>query len=467
MSTIDNVPAQNPHAVLAAASVVFLAIVAVLALPAIDEPWGVRLWFPAAYLACSVVLEGLIALFLALQVLAGAPTRALGWLAGGYAFTAIVAMAQFLTFPGILDEPLAAPTEGNTAVWLWILWHAGFPCFVLLAVGAKLKPAGLPRVSALPQRLINLFPMAVGIAAALAGAALLIGGPDFAPALAQGDDYSRLSHSFIGGALVALNIFALATLISRTRLRDIISLWLAVAMFAFMLDIVLSMAAMERYNAGWYIGRCVSIVSAAALMVALMIEHFHLHRDAEIRATFHEQEAMHDSLTGVFNRRYLMRQLTEELGRAQRYRYPISVLLLDLDHFKRINDQYGHAAGDECLRALAQVLGERVHRHGDFSARYGGEEFVVVLLETGLAGAVDVAEEIRRRIENLHGRGATPCPMTTSIGVATADSSAQTSPEALLAEADACLYRAKQQGRNRVVWPQKPADLHSVNVAPA
>lgn len=466
MSTIDNVPAQHHHVVLAMASAAALAVVALWTLPVIDEPWGVRPWFPTTYLACSFVLEGLIALFLALQVLAGSQTRGPAWLAGAYAYTAIVALALFLTFPDILDPPLLPQASADLPIWLWVAWHAGFPCFVLLAVGAQLKP-GRAGVRVLSERLFNLFPLLVGVILAVGTVALLLLAPFQLPSLTDGDNYSRLSRGFIGGALVTLDLFALVTLIARTRLREIICLWLAVAMFGFTLDIVLTMAAMERYNAGWYVGHCVSLAASAALIMALMIEHFNLQRAAEVRAAFHEQEALHDPLTGVFNRRHLVSELTEELGRGRRYRYPVSVLMLDLDHFKRINDTHGHAVGDDCLRALAKTLGERVYRHGDFSARYGGEEFVVVLPETGVDGAVEVAEELRRRIENLHDRGLAPCAMTASIGVATASSSEPNSPDDLLAAADACLYRAKQQGRNRVVWPQKSAELLGVNTARA
>jgi diguanylate cyclase (GGDEF)-like protein len=208
-----------------------------------------------------------------------------------------------------------------------------------------------------------------------------------------------------------------------------------------------------------------SLASSAAVMGALLIENFRLHRDAEIRAAFHEQEAMHDPLTGLFNRRYLTEKLPEELGRARRYRYPVSLLMVDADHFKSINDKGGHGVGDECLRALAHALARRVHRFGDYSARYGGEEFVVVLPECDLAGAVEVAEEIRGRIENLHGQGAAPTRLTVSIGVATASPGAGTPAEELLAAADRCLYRAKRMGRNRVAWPEGQSatpNLHAV-----
>ncbi|MFZ2852902.1 MAG: sensor domain-containing diguanylate cyclase [Rhodocyclaceae bacterium] len=469
MRTIDSVPMRGTHAWWAAAGAALLLGITLRYLPIVDQPWGFSRWFPAMYFGGIFLLDALIALFLGLQVLAGEPTRALAWLSGGYAFAAVVSITQFLTFPGLLAQPLGADAADQIAVSLWIFWHAGFPCFVLMSAVANAKTSGRPAPHASSQRLINLFPVLLGIAAALSGAALLLYSPDLQPAFVEGDDYSRFSHSFVSGVLLALNVFALLAVIYLTRLHNLIGVWLALAMFAFTLDVVLSTAALARYNAGWYVARILSLASAAALIVALLIESYNLYRDAEIRAAFHEQEAMHDPLTGLYNRRYLLAHLGEELGRARRYRHPVSLLLLDVDHFKRINDRHGHAAGDQCLRALARVLGERVHRQGDITARYGGEEFVVVLPETGVDGAVDAAEDVRRRIEALHANGTLPWPLTASIGVATADSSApaSASPEALLAEADGNLYRAKEQGRNRVVWPRRTGEPPAWHATPA
>ncbi|MDD5247580.1 MAG: sensor domain-containing diguanylate cyclase [Rhodocyclaceae bacterium] len=450
--------ARHRHLAWAGGSGVVLASVAALTVPVMSEPWTVRPWFEAMYLAGVVLLDGEIALFLALHVVAGvsASTRALAWLGGAYAFAAVASMAVFFTFPGLVERPLTpTPSEELAARWLWVLWHAGFPCFVLLALEARAKAEGRPRTNAAAERFADLFPLALGLALAAAAATAILHYADALPmVMGDGDGY-QLAGSFMAGAVVALNVLTLLAVVYMTRLRELLYLWLALAMLAFTLDVLLSLAGSARYTAGWYVGHGLSLASAAAVMTALLIENFRLHRDAEIRAAFHEQEAMHDPLTGLFNRRYLMDKLSEELGRGRRYRYPVSVLMVDAVHFKRINDQNGHGVGDECLRALARTLGGRVHRFGDYAVRYGGEEFVVVLPECGLEGAADVAEEIRQRVEALHGRGAAPRPLTVSIGVATARSSAAQSVEALLAAADECLYRAKQQGRNRVVSPQE------------
>ncbi len=161
-----------------------------------------------------------------------------------------------------------------------------------------------------------------------------------------------------------------------------------------------------------------------------------------------------DSLTGIGNRRALDAALIEEWGRATRTAKPVALLMLDVDLFKPFNDQYGHPAGDLCLRALANALTVTLRRPGDLTARFGGEEFAAILPETDLAGAMDTAERLRAEIFAL-GVPHRVSPfgvVTVSIGVAVAlPARPGQRPEALLAAADSALYRAKQAGRNRVM----------------
>ena len=158
-----------------------------------------------------------------------------------------------------------------------------------------------------------------------------------------------------------------------------------------------------------------------------------------------------DGLTGIANRRHLDRKLAEEVGRCARNRVELSVLLLDIDNFKRFNDSHGHLAGDECLKSVAQALAGALHRPADLAARYGGEEFCVVLPETVGHGALQVAERLRRRVAGLN--VTTPqgsVQVTVSIGVVSQVPPRDAAPAALLSCADAALYRAKSGGRNRV-----------------
>lgn len=160
-----------------------------------------------------------------------------------------------------------------------------------------------------------------------------------------------------------------------------------------------------------------------------------------------------DGLTGLANRRRFDECLVHEWRRAERARLPVSLLMIDVDHFKSFNDAAGHQAGDECLRQIASALSGEVLRPGDQAARFGGEEFAVILPNTELNGALVVAERILSAVASL----ALPHPdpskgpvVTLSIGAAEGHPSRRRSPESLIREADLALYQAKQQGRARV-----------------
>ena len=159
-----------------------------------------------------------------------------------------------------------------------------------------------------------------------------------------------------------------------------------------------------------------------------------------------------DALTSIANRRTFDRTLAEEWSRADRSQSPVSVLLIDVDRFKHCNDSLGHAAGDRCLRQVAETIRHETRRGGDLAARFGGDEFAAILPNTSLDAAVSIAERIRRAVERTSrpaGKGQ-PCARVT-ISVGAASSSDFPSCEALLAAADAALYRAKRGGRNRTM----------------
>ncbi|MVV51618.1 GGDEF domain-containing protein [Pseudomonas sp. PB120] len=166
------------------------------------------------------------------------------------------------------------------------------------------------------------------------------------------------------------------------------------------------------------------------------------------------QLAATDALTGVANRRMLDQTLRHEWFRAQRSGKPLSVLMIDADHFKAFNDQHGHQAGDDALRALAKVISDNVRRPADLVARYGGEEFSVILAETDSAGAQQIAEHIRLAVERLPFVAGVESPITVSIGISTWTRNSDISLEQLLFAADMALYQAKDGGRNRVVAAQ-------------
>lgn len=162
--------------------------------------------------------------------------------------------------------------------------------------------------------------------------------------------------------------------------------------------------------------------------------------------------AVRDGLTGLLNHRRLQERLKEELSRSLRYHHPMTLLMIDVDYFKRYNDTYGHQQGDELLRQLAQILQRNV-RQSDIVGRWGGEEFAIILPETDKQSATTLAQRLCEVVANTpfpgHPGGA-PVRCTISIGVASYPDDALTSSE-LVAAADAALYRAKRYGKNRVV----------------
>lgn len=162
-----------------------------------------------------------------------------------------------------------------------------------------------------------------------------------------------------------------------------------------------------------------------------------------------------DGLTGVANRRSFDQMLDTEWRRMGREKKELSLLLCDVDHFKKYNDHYGHLGGDDCLRQVAQTIQKSVSRGGDNVSRYGGEEFAVILPATSQGGALMVAERVRHEIKQLslpHTQSELG-QVTLSIGLATVVPSNDSAPEQLIAIADKALYGAKQGGRNRVVHP--------------
>jgi diguanylate cyclase (GGDEF)-like protein len=173
-----------------------------------------------------------------------------------------------------------------------------------------------------------------------------------------------------------------------------------------------------------------------------------------IEAEYHEEIyrlTILDGLTQIHNQRYLTEFLEREVVRSQRHDRPLSVLMLDIDKFKSINDTFGHLCGDFVLRELAGIIRGSVRKE-DLFARYGGEEFTVVLVETNAEGAVAVAERIRESVEAHQFRfESTPVKLTISIGVSTTSGDHNMTPAGLLKTADEKLYEAKRTGRNRVV----------------
>jgi two-component system, cell cycle response regulator len=176
-----------------------------------------------------------------------------------------------------------------------------------------------------------------------------------------------------------------------------------------------------------------------------------------------EKLSITDGLTGLYNHRHFEERLAEEFRRSQRYTDPVSLIMLDLDHFKDVNDRYGHPFGDRVLRETAELLRTST-RDPDICARYGGEEFAIILPKTHLQGALAVAERTVRslRAKTYSSGEAALLRVTASLGVAFYPSKDVTSPELLVKFADEALYRAKREGRDTICLFQAQPYVYEV-----
>lgn len=226
----------------------------------------------------------------------------------------------------------------------------------------------------------------------------------------------------------------------------------------FPLIIDVALATQDIYAAwshrAWIIGLLVGSVDVLIIIFALMFAKQLRHRlatEIELRTL-----ARIDGLTGLYNRRTFDEIVQIEWCRAQRKTLPLSLLLIDVDHFKDFNDTYGHTAGDDTLVAVAQCLADATRRPGDTAARYGGEEFVVLLPDTGEAGAALVAENIRMSVQALghHHVGSAHRVVTVSVGIACTTEQSFATLRAFVDRADSALYHAKDMGRNQVARKQ-------------
>jgi len=211
----------------------------------------------------------------------------------------------------------------------------------------------------------------------------------------------------------------------------------------------------SKHQQRWFAGRVTPFAGEGPRRVVVAHEDISERKQTEMALEHTNRQleilSVTDGLTGLANRRYFDEALTREHSRHARSGFDLSLILLDIDHFKAFNDSYGHTKGDECLRQIAHVVARCAGRAADVAARYGGEEFVCILPETDPYGALGVAEKIRREVLALaipHAGSPTARFVTVSLGVVTAQCVGGESVQGIIDAADMLLYRAKSKGRN-------------------
>ncbi len=452
-------------AVIAVSTAIFALLAPFAKLALIPEPA-----FIPIYQSALLVNDMITAVFLLGQRQLSR-SHGLALLAGGYLFTALMSTMHALSFPGLFSPTGLLGAGPQTTAWLYMFWHGGFPLFVIAYTryGLKEEPADEGR--------ITIVSTVGAIVALVCGFTLLATvGQALLPPIMRDNRYTSILIVVVSSVWV-LNLIALYAL-SRRRPYSVLDLWLSVTMCAWLFDIALSAVFNAgRYDLGFYAGRIYGLMAASLVLVVLLVENGKLHlqlvrlRESD-RAKTAELRRLStiDQLTGIANRRAFDDALSQEWRRMMRQGTTLSLLLIDVDFFKRFNDTYGHVAGDQCLHQVAQALASRARRAGELAARYGGEEFAVLLPNVDRADAKKLGEVICATVRDrniAHEKSdAAPC-VTISVGAASiadlpelaatlsrsGNLPSATIPGAtvLIEMADYALYRAKLGGRNRVV----------------
>ncbi|WP_167541838.1 diguanylate cyclase [Herbaspirillum rhizosphaerae] len=361
-----------------------------------------------------------------------------------YFFVTIVFIPLIAAFPGgLMAEPILGTS--SSAVWLWCYWHIGFG---LLIIRYALSADDVAGTAASVRNSI----IAVVAVVALLTLSATVGLPYMPAVFRNGKNFFDDSTFIIPALVFGINLIGLLCVM---RMRDSRpeQLWVMVGMFAACIDVWLTLYGGSRFSLGWYFAKMTSLFTSLVVLISQLYGITRLYNSIAGANKILMTQANQDGLTALSNRRCFDQVLEIEWNRARRDKRSLALLMIDVDFFKKYNDCYGHLAGDDCLRQIANHLLAVINRPGDVAARYGGEEFVVMLPNTDAGGARLVAERLLYNLSQAaipHAQNLPSGYVTLSIGVSAMVPGAGSTTTMLALAADKALYEAKDHGRNQI-----------------
>src|SRR5450830_35772 len=365
-----------------------------------------------------------------------------------YFFVTVIFIPLIAAFPGgLMTEPIIG--TNSSSVWLWCYWHIGFGLLItryaLSSDGITGSPASVRKSMAMVVLVVVLLTLSA-----------TIGLPYLPAVFRNGRSFFDNSTLLVPALVFGVNLLGLLCVI---RIRDDRpeQLWVMVGMFAACVDIWLTMYGGTRFSLGWYFAKMTSLLTSLVVLISQLYGITRLYHSIAGANKILMTQANQDGLTALSNRRCFDQVLEIEWNRARRDKRPLALLMIDVDFFKKYNDCYGHLAGDDCLRQIAQQLLRVINRPGDVAARYGGEEFVVMLPNTDAGGARLVGERLLHNLLRAaipHEQNVPSGHVTLSIGISAIVPSSNASTTMLVLAADKALYQAKADGRSRICTAQ-------------
>ena len=358
-----------------------------------------------------------------------------------------------LAFPGVVSTHPPLAVTASVAPYLYLGWHVGFPALLGLAwapwaVLARTDEPGRRTRAMVVATLITATAALGAIGSCLASVRSL-------PVLIHGLNTTAMTE-FTAPIALPVVITSLILCARGVRGRSGPERWTQLTIAVCTCDLLLTYASRHRYSLGWYAGRTMTVTAAATVLVAMLAAFRRLKAEAEFNAAY-------DGLTGLPNRQSTYDALATMIVRAQRMRADLTVVMFDLDHFKQVNDTYGHAAGDIILRAVAASMRATV-RESDIIGRVGGEEFLILLPDATEQDAQLIVERLRASLR-LTGVAYLESGVTASFGIAglhaadatDGDTTGDATADDLAQRADQAMYEAKTAGRDRIALASRAA----------